>query len=105
MCFPFILGADFILKTVVILDLGNNQCSFRFSSQVFIPFSDGSSNRVAAVDPGAVEAPPPNLLAYLTLSQAESIRKVSDQFPDVLTPGLGITNLLVYEIHLGGRLC
>ncbi|KAG8300476.1 hypothetical protein J6590_075052 [Homalodisca vitripennis] len=100
LCFPFILGADFIRRTGMILDLGNGRCFFRFSRRVSIPFSDEYSHGAAAVEAEGDRVSIPDPLGHLTVEQAEAIRGICCRFPEVLTPKLGVTKLLEYEIRL-----
>lgn len=100
LCFPIILGADFIRKTGMILDLGKDQCFFRFSRRVLVPFSNSISGGTAAVEPDAVSSPKTDPLGHLTPGQAEAIKSICSRYPKVLTPNLGVTKLLEYQIRL-----
>ncbi len=98
LCFPFILGADFVGKTGMILDLGHGQCFFRFARRVLVPFSGGGTCSAATVE--AKEVPKPNPLGHLSASEAAALKELCARFPGVLTPKLGVTKLLEYEIRL-----
>jgi len=100
LCFPVILGADFIRSTGLILDLGRGQCFFRFARRVSIVFVDEVSNGLAAVEPETASEAVVDPLGHLTPAEAEGIKALCARFPEVLTPKLGVTNLLEYEIRL-----
>lgn len=97
----FILGADFFDKTGLVLDVHGGCCFFKFNRRTLIPFSgtNAGSHGVSEIDceNGQNKEDP---LAHLPPDQREAIQEMCARYPDVLTPELGVTNLLEYEIRL-----
>jgi hypothetical protein len=95
-----ILGAHFIFRTKLVLDLGSSRCHFAFALSVRINFIQSKDS-------------PPNF-RYLTLSsqarqvqmgkvspfQQRKLEQLIGQYPDVLREELGLTHLMEYDIQL-----
>uniref|UniRef100_A0A1B6JZN4 RNA-directed DNA polymerase n=1 Tax=Homalodisca liturata TaxID=320908 RepID=A0A1B6JZN4_9HEMI len=96
-----ILGADFIQKTGLVLDLQAGQSYFRFNRRVSVPFSDNfkSTPQVGEVECEEGSAPG-DPFGHLDEEQAGVLRELCSRFPEVLTPKLGSTHLIEYEIRL-----
>lgn len=98
---PCILGADFLRKSGLVLDVQGSCFYFKFNRRVLIPFKGkqraSSGIREVECDQDQEKRDP---LAHLTLEQQDSIRGLCARYPDVLTAELGVTNKLEYEIRL-----
>jgi hypothetical protein len=96
--YPVILGSDFLQKTGLLIDLYQGSAFFRFDPDIKLPWI----GRASALDSPSVctsmQICPD--LSHLTLSLVNSVLEVIDEFPDVLTPRLGLTTLLEYDIEL-----
>jgi len=98
-----ILGANFIRDTGLIIDLQRKCCYFKFNRSVLVPLLRCS--RPVSVDEVDIaedsEAKPkPDHLAHLQPDQRKLIEGLCARFPEVLTPKLGLTTLMEYEIRL-----
>ena len=91
-----IIGADFISKSGLVLDIHGHQCYFKFNRGVVIPFLGYQGAREGIQE---IECPDSSR-DHLTQSQLRALNQLCDQFPTVLTPALGLTHLLEYKIRL-----
>lgn len=101
---PCILGADFIFRSGMVVDLGSQRAYFKFRRSQVVPvfFSKADAEREVEVI-GDIEITPPvdtDGLSHLSAREATAIRELCNKFPDVLTPVPGVTHLLEYEIRL-----
>uniref|UniRef100_UPI00117ABDC2 hypothetical protein n=1 Tax=Klebsiella pneumoniae TaxID=573 RepID=UPI00117ABDC2 len=98
---PIILGADFIQQSGMVMDLQNHLCYFKFNRSVQVPFLGSSIGHSKILEVECeTETSQSDPLAHLPLSQAKAIRDLCSHYPEVLTPELGLTHLLEYEISL-----
>lgn len=98
----FILGADFMESTGLILDMQAKHVFFKFSAETKIHFvgvtqAHNLSSEISSDSKGKSDS---NSLTHLNESQCSDISKLCDQFPKVLTSKLGLTDLLEYQIKL-----
>ena len=91
-----IIGADFIAKSGLVLDIHGHQCYFKFNRGVVIPFLgyQGAKGGIQEV------ACPDSARDHLTPSQQRALDQLCEEFPSVLTPTLGLKHLLEYKIQL-----
>ena len=91
-----IVGADFISKSGLVLDIQAHHCYFKFNREVVIPFLgyQGANGGIQEV------VCPDSERDHLTPSQKHALDHLCEQFPTVLTPNLGLTHLLEYKIRL-----
>jgi hypothetical protein len=96
--YPLILGADFLQRTGLLLDVREGFVFFRFDPFNKLPLVgrtlDSKSDRVCAT----VKSGPD--LSHLTSPLSDHVAAIIGEFPDVLTPRLGLTKLLEYDIQL-----
>ena len=95
-----ILGADFISRSQLVLDLGQSRCYFRFASEGKIPFIR-DNRRMSGVS--TIQLPdglPRFQCGDLSNIQKRKLEKVLSRYPDVLTAKLGLTDVLEYEIQV-----
>ena len=91
-----IIGADFIAKSGLVLDIQAHQCYFKFNRGALIPFLGYQGAK-----PGIQEvACPDSARDHLTPSQQRALDRLCEEFPEVLTPTLGLTHLPVSYTHL-----
>jgi hypothetical protein len=98
---PLILGADFMGKTKMVLDLSEGRMRFKFAAEKSFPLStilrSGTCLHVCrALD----QAPLRCQLGKLADDQYSRMQEIVSRYPDVLTSQLGLTHLLEYEIQL-----
>jgi hypothetical protein len=107
---PVILGSDFIVKTGLMLDLRHDHFFFHFPQDKIrlcgrfshvSPFY--SLPCCPALDGDPLAQPDIADLSHLTSEQADSIRQVIHDFPDIFTSKLGLINVLQYHIELKDR--
>ena len=91
-----IIGADFICKSGLVIDIKEHQCYFKFNRGVVIPFLGYQGTRQ---DIQEVECPDTSR-DHLSQSQQSALDQLCERFPTVLTPALGLTHLLEYKIRL-----
>jgi hypothetical protein len=96
--YPLLLGADFLRRTGLLLDMHEGSAFFRFDPCNKFPLI-GHDFRPTATEVCAVTDPVPNL-SHLARTDPDRISAVIEDFPDVLTPKLGLTHLLEYDIQL-----
>jgi hypothetical protein len=91
-------GMDFLQKTGLLIDLYQGSDFFRFDPDNKLPLI----GRASALDSPSIctstQTGPD--LSHLTPPLVNSVLEVIDEFPDVLTPRLGPTTLLEYDIEL-----
>lgn len=92
-----LLGVDFLIKSGCILDYGRRVLQFEFCPKEQIRFCDHQSERKV----GNVQTPRSGFVTnHLSASQAAELLALLDQFGEVLTDKLGVTNRVEYEIKL-----
>ena len=91
-----IVGADFIVKSGLVLDIQGHVCFFKFNRAVRIPFL-GYRDEAGE---GLEELQLPAYINNLSPSLRTAFRKLCDEFPEVLTANLGLTHNLEYRIRL-----
>ena len=91
-----IVGADFIVKSGLVLDIQGHVCFFKFNRAVRIPFF-GYRDEAGE---GLEELQPPASINNLSQSQQTTFRQLCEEFPEVLTANLGLTHNLEYRIRL-----
>lgn len=92
-----VLGCDFFERTGLKLDYGAKAFAFKFAPDQTVPFckcrtrlgARAVTNREGEFD-----------LDHLAKHEAKEVRAVLDQFPNVLTDRLGVTNKITYKIEL-----
>ena len=91
-----LVGADFISKSGLVLDIHGHQCYFKLNRGVVTPFLvyQGAKEGIQEI------ACPDSSRDHLTRSQKKAVDQLCEQFPTVLTPTLGLTHLLEYKIRL-----
>ena len=95
-----ILGADFMSHTNLILDLGQSCCYFRFAPKRKIGFMKRKKSQ-SAVNRSPLECRSAEVqCGKVAKCQLEKLQRLIRQYPDVLTPKLGLTNVLEYDIQL-----
>jgi hypothetical protein len=99
-----ILGSDFISKSGLLLDLRHKLLYFSFCPHDKVPLCHNSQHTHVACLPSAQndsldESQPPDL-SYLPHDQADTIKSLILEFPEVFTYKLGLTNVLQYHIDL-----
>jgi hypothetical protein len=103
---PVILGSDFLGKTGLLLDLRTRVIYFPFDSANKLALcTEHHHAPLAAVFDGdnlsehLIEDSLPDL-GHLSQVQAEAVRQLVSDFPQVFTSKLGSTNLVEYDIEL-----
>ena len=95
-----ILGADFISKTGIILDIHDKKYYFGFDRTQKYSFdcetNNSKNNGTAATHLEHHESE----LTHLESKDRLKIQKLINEFATVLTPKLGLTNLIEYKINL-----
>lgn len=92
-----LLGCDFINKTGLVLDLSGYTFGFRFApGQVFglCECARGIASTVLTCSAGSFD------VAHLTAEQASRLMGKLDQYSDLFSDRLGVTNVLQYQIRL-----
>lgn len=92
-----ILGADFIAKCGLVLDIQGQCCYFKFRRDIRIPFAGVAAGNEQV---SGMICEEPTLLEHLNPDQRQALGALCEGFPDVLTPKLGLTPLLKYRIRL-----
>jgi hypothetical protein len=95
-----ILGADFITKTRIVLELVNTRCYFDFAPRVRIPFCGGARYSSCASTRSLSQSLPQIQMGHLSASQRNKLENLVKEYPDVLNERLGLTNLIEYDIQL-----
>lgn len=101
-----ILGVDFLTKSRISLDLGQKVLHFGFDPRTQVPFHFESCNSRyemlgATSDPLFVVEPSTEIkLDHLSPGMKRDIVGIVEQFPDVLTNQLGLTDIIEYDIVL-----
>jgi hypothetical protein len=103
-----ILGADFVAKSGLVLDLHSGHAFFKFRRHVKVPLHESNTpvNLVLGEQPTG-ELPirenqisPQGQFDHLPPRQRKLLQDFCARFPDVLTKKLGVTKLIEYEIRL-----
>jgi hypothetical protein len=95
-----ILGADFISRTNLVLDLGRSLAYFRFAPNVHIKLVGSGKRAFCARTYSSSDRLPHIQCGILSVNQRRKLERLVKQYPDVLTSNLGLTNVLEYEIQL-----
>jgi hypothetical protein len=95
-----ILGADFIGRNNLVLDLGKSRCFFRFTPNVYIPFLKKLENLGCYHSVSLSNRTPCIRSGKLNFQQKNKLEGLIHKYPDVLTSRLGLTKLLEYDIQL-----
>ena len=95
-----ILGADFIAKTELVLELGSGRCNFTFAPSVYFNFINTTPIHLLSK---LIHC----LLIYLTCrwgifhpDKKKKLERLIYQCPDVLNETLGLTHIMEYELQL-----
>lgn len=92
-----LLGCDFLLKTQCVLDYSSKTFMFKFlPNKKFSLCTHGSAVQVCNVNSGGSGLK----VDHLEYEQACRLVKILDEYPDVLTDRLGVTNKMEYKILL-----
>jgi hypothetical protein len=95
---PVIMGSDFLGKTGLLMDICDGFAYFKFNSVNKLSLISRQVNpHVPRICASANIGPD---FSHLNPSLSESLLQVINQFTDVLTPKLGLTILLEYDIEL-----
>jgi hypothetical protein len=95
--YPVILGSDFLRKTGLLVDI-RGFAFFRFDPTNKLSLvGRRSASDLPKICLSAENGPD---LSHLAGPLSERVSAVIDEFPDVLTPRLGLTTLLEYDIEL-----
>jgi hypothetical protein len=96
--YPVILGSDFLRETGLLMDIREGFAFFRFDPTNKLPLV----RRNHVPDPPSVFAAADDRpdLSHLAHLSRDSVLNIIDEFADVLTPRLGLTTLLQYDIEL-----
>lgn len=106
---PAILGADFVIKRKLLMDLANGYICFQFQSEYKIPIVFANNLKFHFFEPPCQIPFESHVSACETLSftfphlssdRALFLRNMISSFSDVLTSELGLTTVLEYEIIL-----
>jgi len=95
-----ILGADFISRSNLIVDLGQSRCYFRFAPEVHISFCKNNKPSSGVCYIRLNNRSPPIQCGKLSLRQRKELETLIQHYPDVLTPELALTKVLEYDIQL-----
>ena len=95
-----ILGADFISKTKMVLELGRQRCYFAFSPSVTISFRQGSYYTSFSLTLSLSTRFPQVQRGKLSSGQRARLESLFKQYPEVLSDKLGLTRLMRNEIQL-----
>jgi hypothetical protein len=98
-----ILGVDFLSKTKMVMDIGNSRVYFAFAPQNYIKLGAHKGKLSYCYTLTMSDSGPAVECGNLTVSQEGQLRALVQQYPDVLTPKLGLTHVLEYEIQLLDR--
>ena len=95
-----ILGADFISKTGIILDIHDKKYYFGFDRTQKYNFDYETNNSKCTETAATHLEHHESELAHLESKDRLKIQKLIKEFSTVLTPKLGLTNLIEYKINL-----
>jgi hypothetical protein len=95
-----ILGADFIRKTRMVLELANARCYFDFAPWVRIPFCEGHRYSSCASTRSLSLSLPQIQTGHLSTPTKEQTWESIEAISDVLSERLGLTKLIEYDIKL-----
>jgi len=95
-----ILGADFISKTKMVLELGRQRCYFAIAPSVINRFRQGNYYTSCSLTRSLSTRFPQVQTGKISSGQRAQIESLIKQYPDVLSDKLGLTNLMEYEIQL-----
>lgn len=92
----FLLGCDFIQRTGLVLDFAAGTFHFKFSPNEVISLCSCSHGSAVSSILGDEKFD----VGHLSGERAKRLLSVLEQFPDVLSNKLGVTNVLEYTIRL-----
>jgi len=95
-----ILGADFIYKTKMVLELGRQRCYFAFAPSVIIRFRQGNYYTSCSLTRSLSTCFTKVQTGKLSSGERARLESLIKQYPDVLSDKLGFTHLMEYEIQL-----
>ena len=95
-----ILGADFIAKAKLVLELGSGRCHFAFAPSVYINFIKNEAHPSCFQTNSLSSRLPHVQMGQLLSGQKEKLERLINQYPDVLKEKLGLTHIMEYEIQL-----
>jgi hypothetical protein len=85
-----ILGADFISKTKMVLELGKSKCHFDFTPSACIKFNSGNYYPSCSKTTPLSAPLPQAQTGKLSPSQRRKLEQLIDQYADVLNTPLGV---------------
>jgi hypothetical protein len=95
-----ILGADFIVKTKMVLNLGNSICYFVFNPSVYINFTKDEGQPSCSQTNSLPSRLPHVQMGQLSPGQKEELERLINQYPNVLSKKFGLIHIMEYEIQL-----
>ena len=93
------MGADFISKTKMVLELGIQKCYFVFAASITIRFCQGNYTSCSLTRPLSTRFPQVQTGKFSS-GQRGRLEGLIKQYPGVLSDKLGLTHLMEYEIQL-----
>lgn len=95
-----ILGVDVIEKTGMVIDLKDKIFYFKFYKNHYFNLNSVSKAKTLPKENVCHIEENVNYVGHLSEVEAQLIQSVIDEFPDVLTSKLGLTDLIEYDIKL-----
>jgi len=95
-----ILGADFISKTKMVLELGRQMCYFAFAPSVIVRFRQDNYYTSCSLTRSLCTHFPQVQTGKLSSGQRAQLESLIKRYPDVLSDKLGLTHLMEYKIQL-----